>query len=258
MKFANKTAVISGASLGLGLLTSQTFVKEGGNVVMTGSRPQALEEAVATVNAIRPGSAIGVVCDAREYDQVCKVCDAAIETFGSLDVLVTYAGGAELRMLSDYISSLNLPSREFPDIPIDVYDWGLDVNLKGQFYFDHAACKHMRAQKSGVIINIGSIAGHDGTASNVAYATAKSAVMNGLVKSVAQYGGAYGIRCCCVAPGPVLTRANMANMKTLVGRAAEPQEVVDLVLYLASDEGSFFNGVTLLMDGGRSIMLNKQ
>ncbi|MBQ7660557.1 MAG: SDR family oxidoreductase, partial [Clostridia bacterium] len=71
-----------------------------------------------------------------------------------------------------------------------------------------------------------------------------------LTKSLAQYGGPRGIRVNCISPGPVLTRAAMANMKTLVGRAAEPQEVVDLVMYLLSDKSSFCTGSNFTIDGG--------
>ena len=115
----------------------------------------------------------------------------------------------------------------------------------------------MREQKSGVIINIGSITGEEGCATNVAYSTSKSGAMNGLTKSLALYGSKYSIRCVCVSPGPVLTRPGMAAMKTALGRAAEPEELVNMLLYAASDEGSFLDGVNILMDGGRNIMRNK-
>ena len=92
------------------------------------------------------------------------------------------------------------------DSPIAVYDWGIDVNLKGQFYFCHAASRYMRRQKSGLIVNIGSITGMEGDGYGVDYPTAKSGVMFGLTKSVAQYGSQYGFRCVCVSPGPVLTK----------------------------------------------------
>lgn len=62
---------------------------------------------------------------------------------------------------------------------------------------------------------------------------------------------------CCISPGPVLTRPAMANLKTLLGRAAEPQEIVDLILYVASDKAAFMTGVNLLIDGGRNIMKDK-
>ena len=152
---------------------------------------------------------------------------------------------------------LNVYGTEFPVTPIEVYDWGIDVNLKGQFYFDHAVLKQMREQRSGVIINIGSITGEEGCDSNIAYSASKSAAMNGLTKSVALYGGKYGIRCVCVSPGPVLTRPGMAAMKTLIGRAAEPNEIVDMILYLASDKAAFVTGTNILMDGGRNVLRNK-
>ena len=88
------------------------------------------------------------------------------------------------------------------------------------------------------------------------YAIAKSSIMTGFNKSLAQLGAKYGVRVNCVAPGPVLTRPGMAGMKTPLGRAAEPQEIVDMVLYLASDKSSFVTGSTFLMDGGRHLMSN--
>ena len=141
---------------------------------------------------------------------------------------------------------------EFPDVPIDVFDFGIDLNLKGPFYFAHAALPVMRKQKSGVIINIGSITGAEGDAKGMDYPTAKAGIMYGLTKSIAQYGSKYGIRCVCVSPGPVLTRAAMASMQTLVGRAAEPQEIIDLCLFIASEKGQFINGENIMIDGGRN------
>ena len=246
MEFTGKTALITGAASGMGLLCAQCYAEQGGNVVLTDINPEALAKCVEEINQNGIGKAIGVVCDVRDYSQVCKACDTAVEEFGSIDVLVNFAGGAETRMLG--------VNGEFPDIPIEVYDWGIDVNLKGQFYFDHAVMKQMREQKSGVIINIGSITGEEGCVKNVAYSTSKSGAMNGLTKSLAMYGAQYGVRCVCVSPGPVLTRPGMAEMKTALGRAAEPQEIVDMVLYLASEKGAFITGVNFLLDGGRNVI----
>jgi 3-oxoacyl-[acyl-carrier protein] reductase len=139
-------------------------------------------------------------------------------------------------------------------VPIEVFDWGLDVNLKGPFYFAHAVLPQMRKQKGGLIINIGSITGAEGSEWGMDYPTAKAGLMYGLTKSVAQYGARYGIRCVCVSPGPVLTRPGMANMKTLLGRAAEPQEIIDLCLFVASEKGQFINGENIMIDGGRNAM----
>jgi NAD(P)-dependent dehydrogenase (short-subunit alcohol dehydrogenase family) len=77
--------------------------------------------------------------------------------------------------------------------------------------------------------------------------------MNGLTKSLARYGAKYGVRCVCISPGPVLTRPAMAKMKTALGRAADPQEIVDAILFFASDKGAFTTGVNILIDGGRFV-----
>ena len=173
-----------------------------------------------------------------------------METFGAIDVMANFAGGTAVRMQK--VDRSLYP--EFPDVPIDVYDWGIDVNLKGPFYFAHAVLKQMRAQKSGLIVNIGSITGAEGDGYGMDYPTAKAGLMYGLTKSVAQYGAPYNVRCVCVSPGPVLTRAAMASMKTLLGRAAEPQEIVDLILFIASEKGQFINGENIMIDGGRNAM----
>lgn len=247
MRFQNKTAIITGAASGMGLYFSKSWVAEGGNVVMSDISAAALEQAAEELNLMRAGCAIGVLCDVRDYEQVCAVRDRAVETYGSIDLLVNFAGGAETRMLG-------ATGMEFPDVPIEVYDWGIDVNLKGQLYFDHAVLKQMREQKSGVIINIGSITGIEGCKYNVSYAASKSAAMNGLTKSIAAYGAKYNIRCNCVSPGPVLTREAMGKMRTALGRAAEVKEIISAVLYLASDDASFITGVDLLIDGGRNTL----
>ena len=247
MNFKNKTAVATGAASGMGLLFSQNFAALGGNVVMCDVNEKVLNEKVSEINSKGQGKAIGVICDVRDYEQVCNARDKAVETFGSIDILTNFAGGTAVRML-------NVPSLEFPDIPIDVFDWGLDVNLKGQFYFAHACMKQMREQKSGLIVNIGSITGKEGDGIGMDYPTAKSGVMYGLTKSLAQFGAKYNVRCVCVSPGPVLTRAAMAKMKTLLGRAADPQEIIDLVLFIASDKGQFINGENIMIDGGRNAM----
>lgn len=250
MEFNNKVAIVPGGSSGIGLLFAQCFVKAGGSVVIAARDADKLQAQVDELNKIRPGCAAGVPCDVRLYDQVCAVCDKAMDLFGRIDVLVNAAGGAERRIF-------NMEDKEFPDIPIEAYDWSIDANLKGQLHFDHAVMKQMREQKSGVIIHLGSIVGEEGSAGSIAYSASKSAAMNGLTKSVALYGGKYGVRCVCVSPGPVMTRPGMATMKTLVGRGAETQEIVDLMLYLASDKAAFITGVDILIDGGRNILRNK-
>lgn len=249
MDFNKKTAIATGAASGMGLTFSKEWATCGGNVVMCDVNGEKLKECVDGINALNKGKAIGLVCDVRDYNQVMNVCKTAFDTFGSIDLLCNFAGGTAVRIKNTYAEYA-----EFPDVPIDVYDWGIDVNLKGQFYFCHAACKYMREQKSGLIVNIGSITGVEGDKYGMDYPTSKAGVMYGLTKSVAQFGSKYGIRCVCVSPGPVLTREAMSNMKTLVGRAAEPKEIVDLIMFLASEKGQFINGDNIMIDGGRSAM----
>ena len=248
MNFNKKTAISTGAASGMGLLFAQNFAQLGGNVVLCDVNEQVLKEKVEEINAKGKGKAIGVICDVRDYKQVCNARDKAVEAFGTIDVMANFAGGYARRMLN--VGS----DDEFPDVPIKVFDWGLDVNLKGPFYFAHAVLSQMRKQNSGLIINIGSIMGAEGDGSGMDYPTAKAGLMYGLTKSIAQFGSKYNIRCVCVSPGPVLTRAAMANMKTLLGRAAEPQEIVDLCLFLASEKGQFINGENIMIDGGRTAM----
>ena len=245
MEYLNKTVIITGAASGMGLLCGKCFAEEGANVVMTDINKEALDEKVAEINALGKGKAIGVQVDVRDYAQVCKARDAAIENFGSIDIMINMAGGAEIRMLKSPVS-------DFKDVPIEVYDWSIDVNLKGTLYFNHAVMPQMVKQQSGVIINTGSITGEEGSAGNIGYAISKSGIMNGMTKSLAQYGANHGIRCCCVAPGPVLTRAAMANMKTMTGKAAQPMEIVNMIMYLTSDKAVSITGTTYFIDGGRA------
>lgn len=250
MNFKGKTAISTGAASGMGLLFAQNFAFLGGNVVMCDVNEEVLNEKVNEINSLKEGRALAALCDVRDYKQVCSVRDKAVEAFGSIDIMANFAGGTAVRMQK--VDREKHP--EFPDVPIDVYDWGIDVNLKGPFYFAHAVLKQMRAQGSGLIINIGSITGQEGDGYGMDYPTSKAGLMFGLTKSIAQFGSLYNIRCVCISPGPVLTRENMANMKTLLGRAAEPQEIIDLCLFVASEKGQFINGENIMIDGGRNAM----
>ncbi|MGI6536922.1 MAG: SDR family NAD(P)-dependent oxidoreductase [Caldicoprobacterales bacterium] len=245
MSFKNKTVMITGGASGMGFLSGQCFAKEGANVALVDIDEKNLASKCEEILS-EGGKAIYIATDVRDYQQVVRARDRAVEEFGSIDILINSAGGNECRVLNHY--------EDFVDMPIDVYDWGLDVNLKGPFYFSHTVMKQMVKQKSGVIINIGSVTGEEGSSSGVAYATAKSGVMYGLTKSLAIYGSRHNVRVCCVTPGPVLTREAMAKMKTLIGRAAAPKEVVDFIMYLASDKAAFITGTNHVIDGGRLIM----
>ena len=243
MKFKDKVAIITGAASGMGLLSAQKLAEEGAKVVLTDVNPDAVAVAAEEIRD-NGGEAIGVQVDVRNYGHVESATTTALEKFGRIDIMQNFAGGAEGRMLKC--------SAPFHEMPIDVIDWGLDVNLKGAVYFCRAVFGTMIKQKSGVIINLGSVTGVEGGGNGaVNYSAAKSGLV-GVTKSIALCGAPYDVRCCCVSPGPVLTRPGMANMKTRLGRAAEPIEVVDLILYLCSDQAAFITGTNYLIDGGRS------
>lgn len=243
--FQNKTVWITGGASGMGLLSGQCFAEQGAKVALTDINAPALEAAVRTITE-KGGRAIGIPVDVTQYEQIAAARDQIVQTFGSIDILIPFAGGAEVRLLKE--------KNEFKDQDISVFDFGIDLNLKGAVYAAHAALAQMAKQMSGVIIFIGSISGVEASGNSIAYSAAKSALINGVTPSMAQYGAQYNVRTCCVSPGPVLTREAMANMATIMNRAAEPQEIVDLILYLASDKASFITGSNFLIDGGRAVM----
>ncbi len=250
MNFKNKTALITGAASGMGFLFAKTFAKKNGNVLLTDINEQALIEKVDEINALGKGKATFAVCDVRDYKEVCAARDTAVSAFGRIDILVNFAGGTATRIKQ--INKEECP--EFPDVPIEVFDFGIDLNLKGPFYFAHAVLGQMREQGSGFILNIGSVTGAEGAPYGMDYSTSKAGVMYGLTKSIAQFGSPHNIRCNCVSPGPVLTRRAMSKMRTLLNRAASPKELIDFCLFLCTDKAEFINGENIMMDGGRNAM----
>jgi 3-oxoacyl-[acyl-carrier protein] reductase len=243
MSFENKVAIITGAASGIGLLTAQCLAKDGAKVVLTDINEEAVTSAAKQI-CKQGGEALGLAVDIREYEQVRASVQKTLEKYGRIDIMHNCAGGASSRVLNHH--------EPFHEQPIEVIDWGIDVNLKGTLYFCHEVLGSMIKQKSGVIINMGSVTGMEGSAGAVDYSAAKSAMI-GLTKSLALCGADHGVRACCVSPGPVLTRPGMANMRTRLGRAAQPQGIVDLILYLCSDKAAFITGTNYLIDGGRTL-----
>jgi len=246
--FQNKTVFITGGGSGIGLLSAKCFAKEGANIALLDISQEALDAAVKEITEAG-GKAIGIKTDVTKYEEVVAAKDKTVAAFGSIDIVLPCAGGAECRMLDDH--------SEWKDQDISVFEFGIDLNLKGAVYAAKAGLQQMAVQNSGVIIFLGSITGVEGSENNVAYAASKSALINGVTKSLAQYGAQYNVRVTYVAPGPVLTRASMAKMSTLMGRAAETQEIVDMIMYLASDKAAFVTGSGILIDGGRNVMPKK-
>jgi len=242
MRFKDRTAIVTGAASGMGLLTAQKLAEEGAKVVLTDVNLDAVTAAAEEIQG-KGGEAVGVQVDVRSYDQIKEAVALTVEKYGRIDILLNSAGGCSSRVFGR--------SEPFHELDIKVVDWGCDVNFKGPIYFCHAVLGQMIKQKSGVVINMGSVEGVTGSRS-LDYGASKTGMI-GLTKSLALYGAPHGIRACCVSPGPVLTRPAMAKMKTRLGRAAEPQEIVDLILYLCSDKAAFITGANYVIDGGRSV-----
>lgn len=246
MRFENRAAIITGAASGMGLVTSQELAKEGATVYMVDVNEQRVTAEAEAIRA-QGGKGVPCVCDIRDFEQIQAVVRKCVAEQGHVDIVVNFAGGFPARMCG-------LTDGEFIHTPVEVLDWGIAVNFRAPMLFARAVMEQMMNQKRGVIINIGSVDGETGGA--VDYAAEKSGLTYGLTKALARIGAPYGVRCCAVTPGPVLTRANMANMKTALGRAAEPIEVVKLVLYLCSDDAAFMTGSNYNIEGGRILLNN--
>lgn len=243
--FSGRTAIITGAASGIGRLCAERFGEMGANVVLTDINREGIDAVAADIIA-KGGKAVAVAADIRDFNQVMEVRNKAMEAFGRIDFLINSAGGASGR--------INKVQEKFRDWPIEALDWGIDVNLKGPMYLTRACIGDMiDGGNGGVILYLGSAVGSRGGNGGAAdYSTAKAGLMFGMTKSMAQYGAPYNIRCNAVSPGPVLTREAMGKTPTLLGRAAEPIEVVNLITYLCSDQASFITGSNYAIDAGRA------
>lgn len=243
IQFGGKLAVVTGAASGMGLYISQEFVRLGAKVLMCDVNEQVLASVAEQIGA----DAIPMSGDVRDFDYAMEVA-AEAERHGGADYLIACAGGYEARCCNSLVP--------FYEQPKEVLDWGLDVNLKGPVYFSRAIMPQMIAKKRGVLVMLGSVTGFEGDGMGAMYGTAKSGLFN-FVKGLAIAGAPHGVRALCVTPGPVLSRAAMNNMPTLMGRAAELEELVDVILFMCSDNASFITGTNHVVDGGRLCMYQK-
>ena len=145
--------MITGGASGMGLLSGQKLAEAGANVVLCDVNREALEKAAEGIRAAG-GSVLPLVVDIRKYPEVEAAEKKAVETFGSVDILLNCAGGMSGRCCNNYAS--------FEKLPIEVIDWGLDVNLRGAIYCCRAVLAGMMERKRGVIINFGSVTGEQG------------------------------------------------------------------------------------------------
>ncbi len=237
-RLAGKVALISGAARGMGASHAREMVAHGARVVC-GDVLDAEGQRVVEELGGQSGGACYVHLDVTRAEDWDTAVATALREFGGLDVLVNNAGILNIGTVEDY----------------ELSEWHriLDINLTGVFLGIRAAAPPMKAAGRGSIINISSIEGMAGTVACHGYTATKFAV-RGLTKSTALELGPFGIRVNSVHPG--LVKTPMADwvpediFTTALGRIAQPREVSNLVVYLASDESSYSTGAEFVVDGG--------
>lgn len=234
-RLAGKVALISGGARGMGASHARAMVAEGAKVMIA----DLLDEEGAAVAAELGDAARYLHLDVTDPDGWAAAVAATLGAFGRLNVVVNNAGIINVGTVEDY----------------DLTDWQriIDINLTGVFLGMRASVKAMRDSGGGSIINISSIEGLAGTAMTHGYTAAKFGV-RGITKSAALELGQWGIRVNSVHPGlirtPMITGVPEDIFQTALGRAADPIEVSNLVVYLASDESSYSTGSEFVVDGG--------
>lgn len=242
-----KTALITGASRGIGAACAKRLAQDGYQVVInyrtSAEEAMRVEDACATFGV----KTLTWQADVTDYEQCQVMVNAALSEFGAIDVLVNNAG----------VTRDGLLVRMSPD----QFDQVIDGNLKSAFHMLRLVGAAMFRAKSGKIINISSIVGITGNAGQVNYAASKAGVI-GMTKAAAKELGARGITVNAVAPGfietdmsdaiPAAAREKMLSAITL-GRTGKPEDVAGAVSFLASGSADYITGQVLVVDGGLSI-----
>jgi 3-oxoacyl-[acyl-carrier protein] reductase len=249
MRLKDRVALITGGAVGIGKATAQRFIEEGAQVVICDVNQEAGD---AAVQELGPSAAFYKV-DVTNRQAVQKWVDGVVERYGRVDILVNNAGVLRDNML------VRMKGGELvKQMPEGDFDLVIAVNLKGVFNCAQAVAAHMISQGSGVILNATSIVGLDGNFGQTNYVATKAGVI-GMTKVWARELGRSNIRVNAVAPGFTATEMVLQmperildgmKARTPLGRMAEPLDIANAYLFLASDEASFISGTVLRVDGG--------
>lgn len=248
--FENKTALVTGSAMGIGLSCAEAFAREGATVILADIDEQEAQKQARRLTCDGL-SAVGYGCDVSDKQAVKQMIDWIVETYGRLDAALNNAG-------------IQTPQRPMAEITDDEFDRTVAVDLKGVWNCMRYEIGQMLRQGGGAIVNTSSQGGVTAFPGQAAYIACKHAVI-GLTRTAAMDYSAQGIRINAVCPGAILTpmaeeliRRNPALEEELVrdiptGRLGRPEEIADAVLWLCSPAASFVMGHALLVDGGFTI-----
>ncbi|MCB6345833.1 SDR family NAD(P)-dependent oxidoreductase [Enterocloster lavalensis] len=244
-KFADKVAVVTGATSGIGAACARKFVEEGAKVALVGrnqDRGNKLEQDLKALG----GYAKFYGCDVADPEKVKDLAESIEQDFGQVDILFNNAG-------------VMLPSKEIERMPIEDWQDTFNININGMFYVTRSL-KPLLLESHGCIINNASIAGmqHYAAGRSYAYSASKAAVIQFSHQMAKNYGEEH-IRVNCICPGIIDTRIlgdrdrKIYAERIPMGYVGQPEDVAKVVAFLASEDAAYLTGVVLPIDGGASL-----
>ncbi|AOY59267.1 MULTISPECIES: SDR family oxidoreductase [Desulfococcus] len=249
MLLEGKNAIVTGGSQGIGTAASLMLAEEGANVCLTYRKHKEAAEEVRDRIVAMGRKALCIQCDIASFSQAEAVVKATVEAFGGLDILVNNAGmnwdGVCWKMTEEQ------------------WDRVIEVNLKGYFNFTRHAAPLFKDQKSGKIINVTSINGLRGKFGQTNYSASKAGII-GYTKAVAKELGGFGVNVNAVAPGLIETAmlreseardkiVDMAMGEIVLKRVGQPEDLANVIAFLASDRARHITGEVIKVDGGQYI-----